>query len=305
MERTAAGLEELGHRVRAVEGAGREDSFDVVHAFGSEPSVWHFLRHWTRNPCPLVVTPVVVVSPGAEEALLRILARVPVLTHARMKADVVQRADAVIAGTRYERRVVTGGLGADPEKVGVIGNAARVHDRERLPASPEAVGEGPFALMVGSISPRKRQEEVLRALAGRVRVVVAGGFVGDAGERARWERTVRESGAVWLGDVSDEQHVAALQRDASALILFSAAEVQSLAVLETLALGTPVVLSDIPSHRELLATYPELVRVIRRVRDVGDAVAELEGAKPREAPPVPSWTDVAREIGSVYRDVVG
>ena len=42
----------------------------------------------------------------------------------------------------------------------------------------------------------------------------------------------------------------------SVLVHVSRAEVQSLAVIETLAQGTPVVLSDIPSHRELAAALP-------------------------------------------------
>lgn len=299
---TGAALDRLGHEVVRVERHDAPRSFDLLHAFGAEPSVWHLLSHWTRNPAPLVLTPVVVVSPGREERLLRLSARVPALTTGRMKRDLVRRADAVVAGTQYERDLLISAFGAEQSRVRVIGNGADPPaDAAPLPEGVPAAGT--YALLLGTVSERKRQLETVAALAGAVPVVVAGGFAGDERERARWERCVSDSGAVWLGHVADRAAVAALVRGARALVHLSQAEVQSLAVLEALAAETPVVLSAIPSHRELAAAYPGFVRIAAGPADVPRAVAELDG--PLGQPPaIPTWGDVAATLTELYGSLV-
>ena len=89
------------------------------------------------------------------------------------------------------------------------------------------------------------------------------------------------------------------------LVHVSRAEVQSLAVIETLAQGTPVVLSDIPSHRELAGRYPEWVRLARDLEEVASRVRELRTRRPDgPPPPVPTWDDVAARLEGVYRSLL-
>ncbi len=297
--RTADALQGLGHRVVRLDRETEPHPFDVLHAFGAEPSVWHLLSHWRRGRAPLVLTSVIVVSPGRDERMLRLSARVPgLLTTGRMKRALVERSDAVIAGTAYERELLISGFGARPDQVHVIGNGADPPGAaaplpERVPA------EGGYALLLGAVSPRKRQLETIAALGGSVPVVIAGGFAGDDAARGEWERAVADSGAIWLGHVGDPETVGAIVRAARVLVHLSEAEVQSLAVLEALAAGTPVVLSDIPSHRELAAAHPAHVRIATGPADVPGAVAKLD-LPPGPPPPIPTWTDVARELESVY-----
>lgn len=156
--------------------------------------------------------------------------------------------------------------------------------------------------MVGSISPRKRQAEVARALAGAAeQLVLAGAYTGPEEQQAETERQLAESGATLLGHVEDPAVLAALQRGAEAVVHLSDAEVQSLAVLEALAQGTPVIASDIPSHRELAAAYPGWVRVIGKPADLTAALAlqAREGA-PDRLPEIPTWDDVAQRLGAIY-----
>lgn len=299
MERTAEALERLGHEVVQVDAAGREAKLDVLHAFGSEPAVWHQLRHWTRNRVPLVVTSVVVVSPGLRELLLRLSTRVPgVATSGRMRAELLGRSDVVIAAGEYEARLVAR-LGARRDAIEILGNGGDpVEPGEPPGALPER-----YALMVGSVSGRKRQVEVARALAGGgVPLVVAGGFAGADAARGETERALAGAGARWLGEVSDRRVVAALQRDAVAMVQLSDAEVQSLAVLEALAQATPVIASDIPSHRELAERYPGWVRVVGGAADVPGELERLTGEAVLGAPPtVPTWEAVAERLIAIYR----
>ncbi len=303
MDRTAAALGRIGHHVVRVECAPDDVGLDVLHAFHAEPAVWHLLPHWTRNRCPLVVSPVLPIQPGRDERLLKLSAHFPLITStARMRRDVMTKADAVVALTAYEARVTQRVFGADPARVRVIGNGVDPLDG-RAGALPDRVPEGRFVLMVGSVSRRKRQVEVARALASRVPLVVVGAITGQGAERVSLERDLTATGAIWLGEIPDPAMVRALQRSASALALFSSAEAQPLAVLESLSVGTPVVASDLPAHRELLAAYPGWLSLVDEPGAVLPAFERLTDAERGPAPSVPSWDDVAERLVEVYQQV--
>ena len=110
---TAAALARRGHDIVQVEGARADAGWDVLHAIGAEAGAQWALRHWTRNRSALVVSPVIVVSPGWQERLTVVTSRLPVASEtARGRRRLLQRADAVVAITEYERDVIrriTGG----------------------------------------------------------------------------------------------------------------------------------------------------------------------------------------------------
>jgi glycosyltransferase involved in cell wall biosynthesis len=296
IERTAAALAARGHTIVRVESAPAGARWDVLHAFGAEGGVQFALEHWTRGRTPLVISPVLVVSPGVTEIALRAASRLRrPATYAAQRVRTLERADALVAITGYEagllRDLTRGRVAVDVVPNGI----------DRVAPGPAEDGAVGAALLLGRVSARKRQREVLEALAHDGPVVVAGAAPGDAAERAAWEATVARTGARWLGEVRDPARVARLQADAAALVHFSSAEVQSLAVLETLAQGTPVVLSDIPSHRELAAAHPLHVRLARRAEDLAGQLAELRAHPPAgPAPAIPSWDDVAARLEAVY-----
>ncbi len=299
MQRTAEGLQRLGHTVVDVDDAV---PFDVLHAFGAEPDNWHRLGHWNRNLAPLVLTPIVVVSPGRQERLLRLAARVPgLMTSTRMKRDLISRADATIAGTAYEGALLRSAFGAKPDRLHVIGNGADPPSASGT--LPDGVPPRGYLLMLGVVSARKGQAAAVEALSGVRPVVVAGGFSGTSAEKAHWEATVQDSGAIWLGQV-DARTVDALLAAADALVHLSSAEVQSLAVLEALAAGVPVIASDIPSHRELRDAHGDWVRIAAGPAEVARA-AETLGELPAKRPDVPTWTDIAGRLESIYAEVLG
>jgi glycosyltransferase involved in cell wall biosynthesis len=300
MERTAAALEARGHTVVRVARAGADDGWDVTHAFGAEGDVQHALDHWTRQRTPLVLSPVIVASPGLDEAAVVLGARVPgIATHAGLRRRALLRAQVLVAITEYERRVIGRLVGGSP-RIAVVANGV---DR----VEPAAHDGGPrgHVLLLGSISERKRQREVVDALVGEPGIVVAGAFAGPPQELPAWEAAVARAEAQWVGPVADPAEVARLERDAAVLVHASRAEVQSLAVIETLAHGTPVVLSDIPSHRELAARYPAWVRLARELGEVAPKVRELRTRRPDgPPPPVPTWDDVAARLEGIYRSLL-
>lgn len=124
-----------------------------------------------------------------------------------------------------------------------------------LTADPrEPVPPRPFLLTVGTLEPRKNFERLLEAQAlafSKTKVPLY--LVGPYGWRvksilARLDRI--EPAAKWLGRVA-ESTLALLYKNASALVQYSLDEGFDYPVAEALGFGCPLVLSDIPVHREL------------------------------------------------------
>lgn len=295
MDRTASALRLRDHGVFHVarESAARE--FDLLHAFGAEPDVWHALQHWRRSPAPLVVSAVTVTGSRAEEQLLRIAARIPLRSLAqRMRAEVLRAADVVVALTEHEAALLHA-LGA--RRIEVVPNGVDVVGRSEdtnLPSLPDG-----FVLLLGTVNRRKRQAEAVAALGGSA--VIAGGFEGTPQERARFEATVAAAGARWLGEV-DAVTAHELLRRARALVHVSGAETQPLVMLEALAYGTPVVATLLPAARELAARHPGWVRIVASPSELPGAI-EVLATPPGPPPAIPSWADIATRLEEIYRSV--
>lgn len=293
---TAGALARRGLEVLHVAREPEPRPFDVLHAFGAEPDVCQHLTHWRRNPAPLVVSPVLVVAPGRERRE-RLAARLPLASFGpRMRADALRRADLAVALTDHEASLLRA-LGA--RRVEVVPNGVTPVEATQSPAGTPAE---PYVLLLGTVSARKRQADTVRALSGE-RVVVAGGFDGSPDERAAFERAVADTGATWLGEVHDPGAVRALLRDARALVHLSKAEGQSLALLEALSEGTPVVVSRLPGNEELAARHPRHVRIVEDEAGLRRALADLP-ARGGEAPRIPTWDDVAAQLDGLYRGLV-
>ena len=210
-----------------------------------------------------VVSPVIVASPGLDEAAVVLGARVRgIATHAgpaAPRAAARRRADR--RSREYERRVIrrlVGGARADRGR------------RQRRRARGARRGGRRAAAGTSCCWAGLRAQAPARGRRGARRR--AGRSSSPAPTRARaeglrpWEAAVAGAGARWLGEVSDPAPSRGCSATRPSLVHLSRAEVQSLAVIETLAHGTPVVLSDIPSHRELAAAYPARVRLRREPR---------------------------------------
>jgi glycosyltransferase involved in cell wall biosynthesis len=291
---TLAALRRAGHEAFHVAREDRARPFDVLHAIGAEPDVCQWLAHWRRSPAPLVVSPVLVVPPG-QERRERLAARVPLASFGpRMRADLLRRADLVVAQTAHEARLLEQ-LGA--RRAVTIPNGVTPVPAGDLPAG---LPDG-YALLLGTVSARKRQAATVAALDG-VPVVIAGGFDGGTEERTAFEQLVGRTGATWLGEVGEAPVVRALLRGARALVHLSRAEGQSLALIEALSEGTPIVVSRLPANTELAQRYPEHVHLVDGPEQAAAVVAAL-GERPAQAPAVPTWDDVAAQLLSLYAEL--
>jgi glycosyltransferase involved in cell wall biosynthesis len=189
-------------------------------------------------------------------------------------------------------------------------------DAARLIGAPAGAIE---ILHVGSSTPRKRVDAVLRCLADVGRQVAAAHLVRVGGpftpgqESLALELGVRDRVSVL--PTLDDRTLAAVYRRAAIVVLPSEREGFGLPVIEALACGTPVVASDLPVLREVGGTAPEY-------RPVGDRAAWAEAVlglirerlqhpdalAARRARGVAwtrrfTWTRFADELAAIYVEV--
>ena len=167
----------------------------------------------------------------------------------------LRRASRVLCPSAYLRGVALS-WGLDPERVSAIPNPAPeippLPSRDELRA--ELALEGPTLAFAGRLGVQKSLDVALAALAALPEVTLA--IAGDGPERERLERRARElaldARAPFLGTVSRET-VLRLLRAADASLLSSSWENFPHAVVEALAVGTPVIATAVGG-------VPEVVR---------------------------------------------
>lgn len=207
----------------------------------------------------------------------------------------VRTATRVFTVSRAAREVVSARWGLDPDAVAIVPEApaAIFWPRTAEAAAPHRRAAGldpdePFLLFAGGISPHKNLTAVVGALAllrdaGRPapRLVAVGDladtrFMSATDDvRTRIERLGLGDRVLLPGFVSDEA-LAALYSTATAVVIPSLAEGFGLPAVEAAACGAPLVLSDLPAHRETL-DGAALFAPPTDERRLADAIARLVG----------------------------
>jgi glycosyltransferase involved in cell wall biosynthesis len=170
------------------------------------------------------------------------------------RAHVGARADAIVAnsdgGGEYWRHF------ADPARIHVIPNIVPLDEIEQESEGvEEGNSDGDVILYVGRFSEEKNLDRLMDALATvlpqRNATAV---FCGEGPLRAAIQRKVAALGIAdrtrFLGTVSN---VWAWMKRAAVMVAVSVFEGNPNAVLEAIACGTPLVVSDIASHRALVS----------------------------------------------------
>jgi glycosyltransferase involved in cell wall biosynthesis len=171
-------------------------------------------------------------------------------------------------------------------------------DADRYRATPKVPGAVPTVLFVGRLDQEKRVDELIRAFAALPAELPAQlEIIGDGGRRDEWTALANEVGlgerVRFRGFVSEEELVEAYAR-AAVFCMPSVAELQSLATLEAMAAGTPVVAAD-------AMALPHLVRPGRngflfQPGAVGELTTRLTALL--------TDTGLRRRMGAVSREIV-
>ncbi len=172
---------------------------------------------------------------------------------------------------------------------------------------------GRYFLMVGRLVPEKRQLDVIEAFANcgaRGWKLVLVGESNHPDQYTKWVMTLAQAtpGVVCTGFQSGTD-LAELYSHAGAFILASSHEGHSVALLEALSYGLPVVLSDIPANLEMGLTgdsyFPlgDVAALAQQLNRLGSAqVLQQVDRQNRRAWTVDryNWRDIAERTLAVY-----
>ncbi|OJX67179.1 MAG: hypothetical protein BGO92_01150 [Magnetospirillum sp. 64-120] len=304
------------HEYPVVEGgwgqlAARIRAADLVHAHGSRTMISAAaLRLARRLGKPTVFTPHCYYQDGGR--LHRLAKR---LWDRGVERGTIAAADAVVL-LHDQWRAALAEMGLAPRRVAVIPNcidAEALRARlERVPA--RRLSGDPALLSIGRLAPVKRLGDVVAALA-RPELAQAHLHIVGRGSEAERLRTQADQlgvgGRVHLLGGLDDDEAAALMRGADAMVLASGREGLPTVMLESLAAGIPIAVSDIEGTRVVAegVGWPHLF-------PVGDDAAMAVCLRNCLAQPVPpavvqsvlrqfSWQGRADDMAALYHDLVG
>ncbi|MYD92239.1 MAG: glycosyltransferase family 4 protein [Chloroflexi bacterium] len=222
-----------------------------------------------------------------------------------------RRARAVIVLSEHVRAAILERGLVDAARLTVIPNAPGLSAADR--AWDRRVWPGPFALMVGTIQPRKNVELAARAFgaskfAGPGTLLVAGSLGYRGAEIIRAVRTEPRTESVrFLGRVSDEMLVRLLTQ-AAFVLMPSLDEGFGLPAVEAMTCGTPVIAAKVGTVPEVVGEDALLIEpndvegwtaAIDQLADDEGLCASL-GARGRARAAEFSWERTARDTLAVY-----
>jgi len=291
--------------------------FDVahLHALRNLP-VSIAVRHLCRAGVPYVVAPN-GTAPRLERRRLAKWA----YDRTAGRGD-LRNATAVIAVTVAEARALEQ-LGVPASRIRQIANPVDVDEQPRAPArglfrARFGLGDGPLIVVLGKLTPRKRVDEVIRALAEGldrdVKVAVVGNDMGSLPSLQALAVALGVAGRViFAGLLRGDERLQAL-RDADVLAHPAVDEIFGLAPMEAILAGTPVVVSDDSGAGEIVSAIGGgLVVPPGQPRALADAIRRLlaapehwrpnviraaEAIRARFAGPV-----IAGELDALYHDI--
>jgi glycosyltransferase involved in cell wall biosynthesis len=163
---------------------------------------------------------------------------------------VLRRAAMVVVFSEEQRETTATRYRLDPRRVAVIPNGV---DLTRFSGTEQTLHSPPRLLFVGRLSPQKNVPLLLRALDG-----VSADFnttvVGDGELAASLRQAATDLGLqnVTFHGRADGTELLELYRNADVFVLPSEREGMPLVLLEALAMGLPVVATDVPGNRDVV-----------------------------------------------------
>jgi len=210
----------------------------------------------------------------------------------------LRRAHKIIAVSKTTKQEVVDHFQINPDKIIVTyeGVDEKMTSDMRQATSKKKLISQPYFLYVGNAYPHKNLEILLTQHLPITLVLV--GKMDFFYERLK--KNIDNRNIIFFGQANDEQLIN-LYTHASALIFPSLMEGFGLPALEALALGCPVVVSDIPVFHEILGNNATYFNP-RDPRDLAEKLSSIRGKKKKVILGVYSWSRLAFDTLALYEN---
>jgi glycosyltransferase involved in cell wall biosynthesis len=306
IEQTRAALEQIGVNVEPLRWWDDTQTGDVLHHFGRIPTVLLDLAQ--QKGMKVVLAELLTEQGSRTKARLTLQKWVSRGIEKTFPSSIVQsfnwesyrRADACVALTPWETRLMIYLFDAPPDRVHVVPNGV-----EEVFLNSQPAARGPWLVCTATITERKRVLELAEAaVLARTPVWIVGKAYSETAPYAqRFLALARQHPQIvrFDGPVPDRAKLARVYREARGFVLLSSMESLSLSALEAAACECPLLLSDLPWARTVfkenaaycpITTPAGTAEVLRQFYDAAPGL---------KAPPKPpTWNDVAQQLKSLY-----
>lgn len=316
---TVAALSRLGVRAEVINpSVDRVTDFDLVHVFSAINGNYRIAEISHALGVKVLTSPLIrphwTKSLGKKarliERLVGKLTNWDIRTEYHQIEACLQYSDHLIALGEAERNAIQDGFLQPKEKISVIPNGipSRFFSASSNFANKAGIESG-FVLTVASVNSHKNQLMTIEALMDKKRRMV---LIGQSlpGEHEYLNRCLAHSNVLYLGALDYENPIlASAYAAAGVFCLSSQSEVMPLSVLESLAAGTPVVITK--NHcMNLDGMDGVLIEVDPNSKKEIDQAISFFLANPpsaescREAVKSYTWDAVGRGIVECYRKVL-
>ncbi len=274
---------------------------DIIHVQGCHTFVAPLgMLAAARNGIPFVIT----FHSGGHSSAARNLLRSAQWAVLR---GLVRRAAHWIAVSRFEADLFSAKMRLPRGRVSVVPNGAQLAWRGR----PDAAEAGPpLIVSIGRLERYKGHHRAIEAMPELLKRV-PGAKLRILGEGPYKPDLLALAGRLGLGNSveiggvppSERGRLAAILGSASLVVLLSAYEAHPVAVLEALALGRRVLVTDCSGFTEMAEEgLVETVAPGASCAQVADAMAAaLADGRARATVALPSWEDCADRLEDIYR----
>ncbi len=220
--------------------------------------------------------------------------------------DSYQLADACVALTEWEARLMKTLYDAPPDKVHVVPNGVEDTFLNSRPAA-----RGPWLVCTATITERKRVFELAQAaLRAQTPLWVIGEPYSESDAYARRFATLARAHPRVLryeGPIRDRARLAQVYREARGFVLLSAMESLSLSALEAAACECPLLLSRLPWATTVFGQSACYCPITASAARTAPFLRQFYDAAPAlKPPPRPlAWLEVGRRLQSIYDTLAG
>lgn len=318
IERTAAALRCLGVELKIVDLVNEKlGSYDLIHAFSAGHGMHVTLEEAKSQGVKVVLSPVLQPEPNLQKFYLyRFInwlafqfSSNEIKTSYGQIRNSLKNADMIFSLSALETGVITQGYKIPKEKTMVIPNGIDDHffETHTVPLPSALANLQGYVFVAGSISDYKNQLGVIEATD---RPVV---LAGPAKSPGYLEKCMRAGGSrVHYAGMLDSKDplLASLYAHAAVNVLASYREAGPLCSVESLACGTPAVVTE-KNGLPLKAQAPLLQFVnsndkgaLKHAIEVAAQASPAERAACRELVADLRWSTVAKSILPVYQNLV-